>query len=102
MARQSYHSMRVAALGGLLATGFGVATSLAATKAGGDAAGSVTALPALTTTIAGEPLAYPNTPAPVVSSSIVSVPPGGVTEWMTHPVQAYLYVLEGTLTVEFA
>ncbi len=25
-----------------------------------------------------------------------------VTEWMVHPVQAYVYVLEGTLIVEFA
>jgi quercetin dioxygenase-like cupin family protein len=57
-------------------------------------------LPALTTTIAGEPLAYPNTPDPVISSYVVTIPPGTVTPWMTHPVPAYLYVLEGTLTVE--
>ncbi len=61
---------------------------------------TTTALPPLSRTIAGEPLAYPNTPEPVVSSDIVTIPPGGVTEWMTHPVPAYLYVLEGTLTVE--
>lgn len=61
---------------------------------------TMTALPALTTTIANEPLAYPSTPEPVISSYVVTIPPGGVTGWMTHPVPAYLYVLEGTLTVE--
>jgi quercetin dioxygenase-like cupin family protein len=53
-------------------------------------------------TIAGEPLEYPSSPNPVISSSILTIPPGGVTAWMIHPVQPYLYVLEGTLTVEFA
>jgi quercetin dioxygenase-like cupin family protein len=55
-----------------------------------------------TETIAGEALAYPSTPNPVISSNVVTIPPGTVTPWMVHPVQAYLYVLEGTLTVEFA
>jgi quercetin dioxygenase-like cupin family protein len=54
------------------------------------------------TTIAGEPLAYPSTPSPEVSSSILVIAPGETTMWMTHPVQIYIYVLEGTLTVEFA
>jgi quercetin dioxygenase-like cupin family protein len=74
-----------------------VATALAQSRSVGS---TMTALPSLTTTIAGEPLAYPNTPEPVVSSDIVTIPPGGVTPWMMHPVPAYLYVLEGTLTVE--
>jgi|ERR1700677_4667398 quercetin dioxygenase-like cupin family protein len=52
--------------------------------------------------IAGEPLAYPNTPAAVISSYILSSEPGSVTEWMIHPVPPYIYVLEGTLSVEFA
>jgi len=55
-----------------------------------------------TKTIVGELLEYPSTPDPVISSNILTIPPGGVTEWMIHPVQPYLYVLEGTLTVEFA
>jgi quercetin dioxygenase-like cupin family protein len=55
-----------------------------------------------TKTAGGEPLAYPSTPNPVISSNVVTIPPGTVTQWMAHPVQAYLYVLEGTLTVEFA
>jgi quercetin dioxygenase-like cupin family protein len=53
-------------------------------------------------TIAGEPVEYPSTPDPVISSNIITIPPGAVTAWMVHPVQPYLYVLEGTLTVEFA
>lgn len=55
-----------------------------------------------TKTIAGEPIEYPSTPNPVISSNAVTIPPGTVTSWMAHPVPAYLYVLEGTLTVEFA
>ena len=55
-----------------------------------------------TKTIAGEPIEYPSTPNPIISSNILTIPPGAVTAWMVHPVQPYLYVLEGTLTVEFA
>ena len=55
-----------------------------------------------TKTIAGEPLEYPSTPNPVIFSNVVTIPPGTVTPWMVHPVPAYLYILEGTLTVEFA
>ena len=63
---------------------------------------SIVPLPALTTTIAGEPLLYPSTPDPVIRSDILTIPPGGITRWMTHPVPAYLYVLKGDLTVQFA
>ncbi len=54
-----------------------------------------------TTTDAGEPVRYLSTPNPEVTSAILSLPPGGKTDWMTHPVPGYIYVLEGTLTVEF-
>jgi quercetin dioxygenase-like cupin family protein len=54
-----------------------------------------------TTTDAGEPIRYLSTPNPEVSSMILSLPPGGKTDWMTHPVPGYIYVLEGELTVEF-
>lgn len=53
-------------------------------------------------TIAGEPLAYPNSPDPVISSFILPIAPRAVTEWMIHPVPPYIFVLEGTLSVEFA
>jgi len=52
-------------------------------------------------TIAGEPLNYLSTANPEISSSIMTIPPGSTTEWMTHPVQGFVYVLEGTLTVEY-
>jgi quercetin dioxygenase-like cupin family protein len=55
-----------------------------------------------TKTIAGEPLAYPDTPDPVISSYILPIAPRAVTEWMIHPVPPYIFVLEGTLSVEFA
>jgi mannose-6-phosphate isomerase-like protein (cupin superfamily) len=62
---------------------------------------TITTLPDLTTTTAGEPLHYLSTPDPVVSSDILTVPPGKVSRWMVHPVPAYLYVLQGDLTLEF-
>lgn len=46
-----------------------------------------------TTTDADEPLAYLSTPNPEVSSMILTIPPGGKTEWMTHPVPGYIYIL---------
>ena len=50
----------------------------------------------------GEPILYLNTPNPEISSAITTLPAGTATEWMVHPVQGYVYVLEGTLIVEFA
>lgn len=52
-------------------------------------------------TDAGESVTYPVGGSPEVTSAILTVPPGGKTERMTHPVPGYVYVLEGTLTVEF-
>jgi len=52
-------------------------------------------------TDAGEPIVYLNTPSPEISSAIMTIPAGTTTEWMVHPVQGYIYVLEGTLIVEF-
>jgi quercetin dioxygenase-like cupin family protein len=63
---------------------------------------SIASLPDLNTTTAGEPLHYLSTPDPVVSSDILTVPPGKVSRWMVHPVPAYLYVLQGGLTLEFS
>lgn len=62
---------------------------------------TVTPLPDLTTTTAGEPLLYLSTPDPVISSAILTIPRGGVSRWMIHPVPAYVYILQGDLTVEF-
>jgi quercetin dioxygenase-like cupin family protein len=62
---------------------------------------TIASLPDLNTTSAGEPLHYLSTPDPMVSSDILTVPPGKVSRWMVHPVPAYLYVLQGDLTLEF-
>ncbi len=53
-------------------------------------------------TDAGEPIVYLNTASPEISSAVMTIPAGTTTEWMIHPVQGYVYVLEGTLIVEFA
>lgn len=50
---------------------------------------------------AGAPITYIATPNPEVTSMILSLPQGGKTDWMTHPVPGYLYILQGELTVEF-
>jgi quercetin dioxygenase-like cupin family protein len=52
-------------------------------------------------TIAGEPELYLSTPEPEVSSAVFTFPAGSVSQWMTHPSPVYVYVLEGTLAVEF-
>jgi quercetin dioxygenase-like cupin family protein len=52
-------------------------------------------------TDANEPLKYLATPSPEVTSAVFSIPPAAKTEWMTHPAPGYIYVLQGTLTVEF-
>ena len=62
---------------------------------------TIASLPDLNTTSAGEPLHYLSTPDAVVSSDILTVPPGKISRWMVHPVPAYLYVLQGDLTLEF-
>jgi len=65
------------------------------------ATASITPVSRDSVTIAGEPELYLSTPEPEVSSAVFTFPAGAVSQWMTHPVPAYVYVLEGTLTVEF-
>ena len=62
---------------------------------------SITSVSHDSVTIAGEPELYLSTPNPEVSSVVFTFPPGAVSQWMIHPAPAYVYVLEGTLTVEF-
>ena len=54
------------------------------------------------TTIAGEPELYLNSPNAEITSAIFTIPPATKTQWMTHPAPGYIYVLQGTLTVQFA
>ena len=95
----------------LIVAGALVATASLPTSAGADTAQAakpqgreaetITPLPDLTATASGEPLLYLSTLDPVISSDILTIPPGGVSHWMTLPVPAYLCVLQGDLTVEF-
>jgi quercetin dioxygenase-like cupin family protein len=84
------------AAGGLL-----IGSSLMAAEADGSKA-TMTGVSRDSVTDAGEPIVYLNTPSPEISSSIMTIPAGTTTQWMVHPVQGYVYVLEGTLIVEFA
>jgi quercetin dioxygenase-like cupin family protein len=86
----------------LLLTSPAVAQSPANLEHEGAGTVTITPLPDLTTTTAGEPLLYFSTPNPVIRSDILAVPPGGVTRWMIHPAPEYLYILQGDLTVQFA
>jgi len=81
---------------------FLVASPLVASESSDQKKTMMTVISKDSTTSAGEPISYLSTPDPEISSGIVTIPPGTTTEWMVHPVQGYLYVLEGTLTVEYA
>jgi quercetin dioxygenase-like cupin family protein len=61
-----------------------------------------TVTPVLTasTTIIGQPFAYPAGDAQV-TAAIVTIPPGGETGWHVHAVPLFGYVLAGTLTVDY-
>ena len=96
----THASVCVAALGALLASS-ALAQPVADKTQTTGGSESIASLPDLNTTSAGEPLHYLSTPEPVVSSDVLTVPPGGVSRWMIHPVPAYLYVLQGDLTLEF-
>jgi quercetin dioxygenase-like cupin family protein len=53
-----------------------------------------------TTTITGQKLEYPAT-NPQVTATLVEIPPGADVGWHEHPNIRYVYVIEGTLTIEF-
>jgi quercetin dioxygenase-like cupin family protein len=50
--------------------------------------------------ILGQPVTYPAGPL-MVTSAIVTIPPGGETGWHLHEVPLFVYVLEGTVTVDY-
>jgi quercetin dioxygenase-like cupin family protein len=85
----------------LVGSGHLIGSPLMATESDGKKA-EMTPVSNDSVTDAGEPILYLNTPSPEISSAIMTIPSGTTTEWMTHPVQGYVYVLEGTLIVEFA
>jgi len=52
------------------------------------------------TTIIGQPIAYPAGEAEV-TAAIVTIPPGGQTGWHVHAVPLFGYMLQGELTVDY-
>jgi quercetin dioxygenase-like cupin family protein len=98
---ESTSRRRFLALGTALAVGGPlIGSPLIATEA--EIKATMTNISKDSVTDAGEPIIYLNTPSPEISSAIMTIPPGTTTEWMVHPVQGYVYVLEGSLIVEFA
>ena len=53
-----------------------------------------------TATASGQKLQDPQTDKPEIDSVIIEIAPGGETGLHMHPVPAYVYVVEGTVTVE--
>jgi quercetin dioxygenase-like cupin family protein len=52
-------------------------------------------------TIIGQPIAFSTEPNPLVTSAIVTIPPGGETGWHEHSVPLFVYILEGAVTVDY-
>jgi quercetin dioxygenase-like cupin family protein len=53
-----------------------------------------------TTSATGQKLQYPQTDKPEIESVLIEIAPGGESGRHMHPVPTYVYVLEGTLTIE--
>lgn len=74
---------------------------LGATLAWAQQQPAVEATPLLktTTTITGQKLAYP-AKNPQVTATLVEIPPGVDVGWHEHPNIRYVYVIDGSLTIE--
>jgi len=68
-----------------------------------DYPGAVTSTVVLKTTrtAAGQPVVYPSGGAPEVTASVVTIAPGAETGWHTHAVPLYVWVVAGTVRVEY-
>lgn len=64
-------------------------------------ASSLALLAAETSTVADQPVEYPNAAPAQISSSIVTIPPGGATARHRHLVPMYAYVMSGTVSVSY-
>ena len=51
------------------------------------------------TTLTGQKLEYPGK-NPQVTATIAEIPPGAVVGWHEHPNLRYVFVIDGTLTIE--
>lgn len=54
-----------------------------------------------TTTVAGEPIAYPATGPAKVDAIIVTIAPGAETVLHHHPAPMFAYILDGEVTVDY-
>lgn len=52
-------------------------------------------------TITGQPIRYPKTTSPQVTSVLVEIQRGGESGRHKHPVSPQIYVLQGEVTIEF-
>ena len=59
----------------------------------------VTPLLETVTTLTGQKLEYPGK-NPQVTATIAEIPPGAAVGWHEHPNLRYVYVIDGTLTIE--
>jgi quercetin dioxygenase-like cupin family protein len=53
-----------------------------------------------TASATGQKLQYPQTDKPEIESVLIEIAPGGESGRHMHPVPTYVYILEGTLTIE--
>jgi quercetin dioxygenase-like cupin family protein len=72
-----------------------------ASGAAGDVAGRQTLLDAQELTTLDQPIAYPKKVPAQVTSYVTQLEPGQETGWHKHKVPLYVYILEGTVTVEY-
>jgi len=60
----------------------------------------VTPLLRTTVTATGQPIEYPKTDKPQVTTVLVEIPPGKETGWHIHRMPCFAYILSGTLDVQ--
>jgi quercetin dioxygenase-like cupin family protein len=60
----------------------------------------VTPLLRTSTTSTGQPIEYPKTDKPQITTVLVEIPPGKETGWHIHKLPCVAYILSGTITVE--
>jgi len=83
-------------LSGLLFVVLGAVTAFAEQQT----AVKVTPLLQTTLTVTGQTLKFPNRPQ--VTATLVEIPAGADVGWHEHPNLRYVYVIDGTLTIEMA
>lgn len=87
------HAVPVLAVAGLIGLGAGVALGRASYP-------PLDVLLQTSTTVIGQPIAYPSG-TPMVTAAIVTMVPGQETGWHQHEVPLFAWMLEGELTVDY-